>query len=116
MHYRKGRCSGETRGKAGGCKETDQQRILSTLYTCQASSYFSFKGIIKIHILNETSDTEFLASFPSPKGLPIMEELREEQTDIDYIPIKHQVLYLHKLPPTIPNYCYTDEETESQRG
>lgn len=44
-----------------------------------------------------------------------MEELSEKQTDIDYIPTKHHVLYLHKLPPTVPYYYYTNEETESER-
>ena len=36
--------------------------------TSQASSFLPFKAVIKSHILNKTSDTEFLASFPSPKA------------------------------------------------
>ena len=44
-----------------------------------------------------------------------MEELREEQTNVDYILTKCQVLNLRHFASTLTHCQYTDEETESER-
>lgn len=83
MSYKRGslffftlRCTIEREGAQGkqGERQVGIKKQTTTKY-CQhfhapSQFYSSFKRIIKIHLLNETSDTEFLASFPSPKDSP----------------------------------------------